>query len=418
MRNNITDRWVRSIKPDAERQLDFWDKDLPCFSLRVSPRGRKTWTVYYRFHKRKRRFTLGTYPSVSVSEARSRARAAIAQVSAGIDPAAQKIAAQRAGTFKELTTEYIERHAKPRKKSWLDDRWMIDRHLLPKWEHIKARDITRADVRALVEAIADRGTGILANRVLALISKVFSVAVDRDWRADNPCKGIERPGKERPRTRVLSTDEIKAIWEALENEDPFIRALFQLRFLTAARGGELRSMRWADVDLASRMWIIPEEHSKNRVAHHVPLTDTAHQLLTKLRAWQDDRRVEINAGRTKKGWPPRERSVWVFPSPKGDTQFMWEQRITRRLKTTTGIDFRPHDIRRTVATFLTQNRLADRFLLKKLLNHVDRDITGVYDRNHYGPEKRRALEGWGTELKRILSDAEETAAVLRFTPAV
>ena len=226
-------------------------------------------------------------------------------------------------------SEYLARHAKPKKKSWREDKWKLDRYLLPKWEHVKARDISRSDVRALVEGIADRGAPILANRVLALTSKVFSVAVERDWRPDNPCRGIAHPGKEQKRDRVLSDDEVRTLWNALEAEDPFFRALFQLRFLTAARGGEIRHMRWKDVNLTTGWWIIPSESSKNDLPHHVPLNDTALHLLNNLKRWQEQRRITMNEGRKKKGWPLREPSEWVFPSPRGDDEpFNWEQRAT------------------------------------------------------------------------------------------
>src|SRR5207253_1312473 len=117
-----------------------------------------------------------------------------------------------------------------------NDRWMIDKHLLPGWEHVKLREISRPRVRSLIESITDGGAPVLANRVHALLSKIFNFAISRDLRTDNPCIGVEK-NVEKSRDRVLSDDEVKAIWDALANEDPFIQALFKVRFLTAARGG-------------------------------------------------------------------------------------------------------------------------------------------------------------------------------------
>lgn len=292
----MTHRWVSAVKRDPLRQVDYWDDHLPGFSLRVAPSGRKTWTVYYRFHKRKRRLSLGTFPPVVLADARDRARAILVKVAAGQDPAAEKISSQEASTFRELATEYIERHAKRVKKSYRNDQWMIDRHLLPRWRHVKARDVSRPDVRALVEAIADRGAPVLANRVLALISKMFSFAVSRDWRADNPCTDVKRPGSEKSRERVLTSEEIVTLWKTLDAEDPFFRALFQLRFLTAARGGEIRRMRWHDLDLESGWWSIPREFAKNDVSHRVPLNQKALMLLKELRDWQAAQLIKINSG--------------------------------------------------------------------------------------------------------------------------
>ena len=199
----FTARWVSALKPSTVGQLDYWDSHLPGFSLRITGTGRKTWTVYYRFHGRKRRVSLGTYPAVSLAEASSRARLTLAQMHAGVDPAAERDHACRERCFRDLATEYVQRHAK-KKRSGANDRWMIDRHLLPRWGRVKAGDIARPDVIALVESIADGGAPVLANRVLALISKMFNFAVNRGWRDTNPAQGVERPGVERPRDRCAT----------------------------------------------------------------------------------------------------------------------------------------------------------------------------------------------------------------------
>jgi site-specific recombinase XerD len=112
-------------------------------------------------------------------------------------------------TFGELSDDYMKRHARPNKKSWRQDQWLIDSQLLPHWRHVKARDIGTLDVLALVEAIADRGAKVLANRTLALISKIFAFAIPRGFRADHPCRGLSRPTKERGRDRVLSDEDFQ-----------------------------------------------------------------------------------------------------------------------------------------------------------------------------------------------------------------
>jgi integrase len=415
-REKFSARRVANLKADPHRQVDYWDQKLPGLSLRISPSGRKTWTVYYRFRKRKRRFSLGRYPSVSLAEARARAHAAFAKLDAQQDPMAEKLAAQRAGTFAELAKDYLEHHAKKHKpKSWRGDQWMINRHLLPRWQHVKAQDVGRPDVRSLMEAVADGGAPVLANRLLALMSKMFNFAVSRDWRSDNPCKGVDRAIKEESRDRVLTGDEITSIWKALDREDPFFRALFRLRFFTAARGGEIRKMRWSNVDLDKGLWKIPREDAKNEVASAVPLVDKAIETLLELRAWQAERLEQINSGRARKKLDPYEPSGWVFPSARGDDEpFAWEQRAARRIRKTSSVDFRPHDIRRTVATMLTEHCDVDRFLLKRILNHVDHDITAVYDRNRYIPQTRQVLEAWARTLDAILT-RKDLSKVLPFT---
>jgi integrase len=412
-RVKLTVRKLQSLKGASSGQIDYWDQSFPRFGVRVSRLGRKSWVVFYRYNGRARRLTLGTCPPTDLAKARELAQDALSKVRDGHDPAREQQQTRREGTFDELCADYMKRHAKPNKKSWRQDQWLIDSQLLPHWRHVKARDIGTLDVLALVEAVADRGAKVLANRTLALISKIFAFAIPRGFRADHPCRGLSRPTKERGRDRVLSDEEIKTIWDTLETEDPFVRALFQLRFLTAQRGGEIRRMRWADVDLRRGEWVIPADDAKNGVAHWVPLNQQAVVLLTALDAWQRDRLKTINEGRKKKRQIPKTVSEWVFPSPRGDdSPFDWEQKLTKRIRQKSSVDFRPHDIRRTVATLLTKDCNVDRFMLKRILNHVDADVTAIYDRNRYDQQKRAALDTWGRRLKAIVEAHEMTDTVV------
>jgi integrase len=412
-RVKLTVRKLKSLKGSPTGQIDYWDQSFPRFGVRVSPLGRKSWVVFYRYNGRARRLTLGTCPPTGLAKARELAQDALNKVRDGHDPARDQQLTRREGTFGELCDDYMKRHARPNKKSWRQDQWLIDSQLLPHWRHVKARDIGTLDVLALVEAIADRGAKVLANRTLALISKIFAFAIPRGFRADHPCRGLSRPSKERGRDRVLSDEEIKNIWDTLEIEDPFVRALFQLRFLTAQRGGEIRRMRWADIDLHRGGWVIPADDAKNGVTHWVPLNQHAVEVLTALNAWQQDRLKTINERRLKKRKAPKDFSEWVFPSPRGDdSPFDWEQKLTKRIRQKSGVDFRPHDIRRTVGTLLTKYCKVDRFILKRILNHVDHDVTAIYDRNRYDEPKRLALDAWGRRLQSIVTGTESTASIV------
>lgn len=409
----FTTRWIdTNAKPPAHGQVDYIDSSLPGFTLRVTAKGVKTWTLCYYFHKRRRRLTLGRYPSVPLAKARTRALSALAKISAGADPVRERQLEARQGTFSELQTQYLAKFAKPTKKekSWKNDEWILRRHLLPPWKHLKAADITRADVRALIEPIATT-TPVLANRVLALISSIFKFAVNHDWRPDNPARGVEwQP--ESGRKRLLNDDEIRRVWSALDEEDPFFQALFKLRFLTAARGVETRTMRWSDLDLHSRVWTIPEERAKNGNSNTVPLTALAVELIQRLQQWQQERIESINVGRRKKKWDLLAMSEWVFPSPRHSGYFEWEQRAAQRIRDRSGVDFGFHDVRRTVSTALTKTCKVDRFILKRIINHVDQDVTDRYDLNNYEVAKRVALEQWERKLLDILRGEPQTANVL------
>jgi hypothetical protein len=254
----LNDRFVQSVKSNPERQDEYFDRGGRAgFALRVSRTGVKTWVLHYRHNKIQRRLKLGTYPAMTLAKARVEADEAKIVADKGGDPFADRAKEKSAETFDELATEYLDRHAKPKKKTWREDERILNKDVLPRWRHSKPADIRRGDVRALVESVADRGAPVHANRVLALVRKVFNFAIQREWLEFNPCHMVERPGKEQARDRVLNADEIRKFWAATEVEQPPIRAAFQLRLVTAQRGGEVLRMRWADIDLDAGWWTSP-----------------------------------------------------------------------------------------------------------------------------------------------------------------
>ena len=195
----------------------------------------------------------------------------------GIDPAALKLEARRGDTVADLAKDYIAKYAKQHKKSWREDDRMLNAEVLPAWRHVKVKALTRRDVRVLIEGIAERGSPIAANRYLALVRKMLNWAVSTDWIDANPAALMAKPGAERSRERVLSDDEIRAVWAACEAERPAMSALTRLRLVTAQRGGELSQLRWSDVEGDSLTF--PGSVTKNKQPHRVPLTKAAQALL-------------------------------------------------------------------------------------------------------------------------------------------
>ncbi len=139
----FTARGIEAIKQPKAGQADYWDTSISGFILRVSYAGRKTWGIVYRHDGRKRRLTLGTYPSLSLADAREWAKDALREAAHGNDPAADKQAKRKAETLGELAAEYIEKHAKKKKRSWRTDELAFERDILPRFRHRKAASITR-----------------------------------------------------------------------------------------------------------------------------------------------------------------------------------------------------------------------------------------------------------------------------------
>ena len=250
-----------------------------------------------------------------------------------------------------------------------------------------AKDVTRSEVRQLVEAIAERGAPIGANRTLALVRKVFNFGLDQEFEGlvGNPCLRVTPPGVERRRDRVLAPEEITQVWTALDRERAGIAALFRVRLLTAQRGGEVLSMRWAEIDLEAGWWTIPADRSKNKLPHRVPLSRPAAEILKALF---------------------RTTGRWVFPSPTAkDQPIQFTAKAMARIRQQSGVEFVGHDLRRTAASMMASAGV-NRIVIGKILNHAEPGVTAVYDRHSYDAEKRQALETWARTLTSILEGGE------------
>lgn len=387
----MTARGIDALKPLPQARAEYHDAELPGLALRITPAGVKTWSVLYRHRGRLRRLTLGTAAVLGLADARTRARDVLTAVRAGADPAAEKQQARRAETIADLVTDYLEKYAKLRKRSWREDQRILNNNVLPTWKPRAIVDIRRRDVRELVEAIAQRGAPVMANRVLACVRKMFAFAVDRELVEHNPAARLGRPGgAEAARDRVLSEDELRAFWAECDGQAPAMAAFYKLRLLTAQRGKEVAAMQWGDVDLEAGWWTIPAGIAKNKLAHRVPLAISAIALLQALQPETVDPEAFVFAG--VRGRRQQSEAAALF-SVK---------------------DFRGHDLRRTAASLMAGGGIA-RLTISKILNHVERGVTAVYDRHGYDAEKRAALTWWDAKLAAILE--EKAGKVLAFAVA-
>src|SRR5260370_1195865 len=154
VRKNLTDRFVRSAKP-SDRQTDVWDTTFTGFGLRISPGGKKSFQIFYRYNGQQRRMVIGAYPVMSLADARKWAKDRLLHVAKGHDPAAERLGNRNAETFGELAADYLKYHSKRKKRSWGEDERIINVELLPDWESRKAKEITRREIRDLVQVVAD-----------------------------------------------------------------------------------------------------------------------------------------------------------------------------------------------------------------------------------------------------------------------
>lgn len=407
---HFTAQWLKTLRPPESGQIDYFDTtglgEGRSFGLRVSYGGKMSWFVLYRRNGKLRRLTLDKpYPRLGLKDAREAADAELEKILGGGDPAKAKRDARTAPTFEDFATDYIEKYAKRRKRSWQRDDEVLKRDVLPEWGERKAREIRRADVLDLVEGIRDRGAPIGANRTLALIRRMYNWALERDAYGieSNPAHRVKAPAAENQRDRVLTADEIKAVWAALPATDLTepLQIAIKLALVTAQRKGEVLGAAKAEFDLKAGWWTIPAARAKNKLAHRVPLSPLAVTLIERAMVLAKD-------------------SPHLFPSPRGKgtdaAKPVLDSALNRavlRNAETFGIEhWTPHDLRRTAASHMAGMKVP-RLVISKILNHVERGVTAVYDRHSYDDEKRAALEQWAERVEAITGKKRKPAKVVR-----
>ena len=364
-------------------------------------KSRKSWLYMYRYQGKPRRMTLGTYPEMGLADAHLAHAAARKTLQSGDDPGVvvvkQRQEERDADTIRELVENYLEKWARPRKRSAYEDERILRKDVIPAWGHRKARSITRREVIDLLDGIVERGAPIQANRTLAVIRRMFRWALSRDILDATPCAGIEAPSGERKRERVLSTEEISRFWHGLDHApmSEMVRLALRLQLVTAQRKGELVAAAWDEFDLDERMWTIPGHRSKNGQTHRVPLSDMALSVIATIREKVGGPDILFPSARTGKPITPEAINHALLKSlPAMDIE-----------------DMVPHDLRRTAASNMTSLGIP-RLVVAKILNHAEVGVTAVYDRHGYDAEKRRALDVWGGRLTEIVSGHSASSNVL------
>lgn len=277
-----------------------WDDELAGFGVRVYPTGRKSYVVAYRSDGRQRFHTLGKVAELTVHEARTKAMELLASVRRGDDPSGDRIAYRQAPTMKDLAERYMREHARPRKKAFSveNDARVWRKHVLPRLGKKKVADVTRADVFQLHAEMGVK-TPIQANRTIALLSKAFNLCEIWGWRPDgsNPVRHVPR-FRENKRERFLSQAELlrlaKAVNEVerLRLEEPASIAAIRLLILTGCRSGEIKGLRWSEVDFERRCLRLGDSKTGRKTVY---LNSAALQILVGIKREPDNPYVIVGA---------------------------------------------------------------------------------------------------------------------------
>ncbi len=428
MAKRFTDAQLKGLKPSNKRKIIFEDGGKG-FGIRIEPSDRKSFFLEFRFgegkERRNRIVTIGQFPRVTLTKARSIAGQYLDQIEQGIDPATKKLtkklANRNALTVNDLVEEYLEKWAKVKKKerSWKEDERLLRKDILPVMSRKKAKDIRRRDIVLLLDEIVDRGAPITANRVLAVTRKMFNFAVGRDIIDASPCVQIPTPSKENSRERNLSEDEVNIFWNKLDDAKISKEIKLALRFLlvTCQRKSEVIEVEWSEIDFKTKWWTIPAGKTKNKQTHRVPLTPMAINILNEIKQVTGEYQFVFASpvGATKRN-PNRQVGASSILGSSVDHALrnnLADDPKTGKVNVFKLEHFTPHDLRRTAASMMTKSGIT-RLTVAKILNHADRDITAVYDRNKYDKEKQAAMQSWGRKLASILSDGK--AKIVKLCP--
>jgi integrase len=333
----------------------------------------------------------------SVSQARKIATAALGDLVAGIHPR-ERAQRRRASSFAALTEAFLSRPAAARQRTAAEIRKTVGRDLLPRWGSRDATRITRADAIAMVEDL-DRTAGpYTAAKAFALASAIFRHAMMREQVTSNPCSLIrvtDLVSDMAPRQRVLNDAEIRLLWRATGDLYP-AGSLVRFLLLTAVRRSEAAGMTWAELNLDAALWVVPAHCTKSGIAHEVPLSGQAVDLLRSLPRFSGGDFVFSTTG--------GRRSARRFSH--------YKDVISARAPGL--VDWRFHDLRRTARTNLASLGVSP-FIAELILGHQQKGVHAVYDVHRYQAEKREALERWANRLRDIVAPPPANVLRLRGT---
>jgi integrase len=402
----FTDRALKGLPiPPKPKQLDYFDAKTRGLGLRVSYGGQKTFFgMYTNAAGKRQRVSLGKYGrleagKLSLSEARKRVAAKLGEVAKDQDPAADARAARSAPAVRTLATDFIAMQHKRGKKSAGQQETLLVRDVLPTIGDMKARDVRRADIKALLSAITDRPAPVLANRAHEIIRAMFNFGIEEeDYGLEN--NPADRLGKhrnpEQGRDRWLSLAEIKDYWTALDGESPAAAAALRLCLLTGQRQANVLGMRVDQLALEDRLWIIPASTTKTAQTYRVPLSKAAVAVI-------EARIADVDRGRhpdRRRAGPDAGPITWLFPGKGGDKPI--DRNLTGNAHRSTCKrakikNYRAHDHRHTFATHCEQMGVS-RLIWDPIMGHSQNGMADLYSGHDFAEQRLDCMERWATRI--------------------
>ena len=395
MIRQITDKGVKALKPRAQRYEKPIGNGL---YVVVQPGGRKSYAARYRFAGKTRKLTLPG--GITLAAARRAAADALYKVEQGIDPAVarqRQKQAQRladADTFAAVADEYFRREGRGL-RSVKRRRQTIDRLVLPVIGNRPIGEIKRSEIVRLLDQVEEKNGPSMADDVLAFVRKIMNWHATRSDEFRSPIiRGMARTKpKERARSRILTDDELRAVWTTAAGQAGAFPMLIQFLLLTAGRRNECRNMVWAEVDGAD--WVLPAARNKTKLDLVRPLSGAAVAIL--------------------KHVPRIDGGEFVF-SNTGRRPFsnLWEAK--KRFDAACGVSgWTLHDLRRTARSLMSRAGVSSDHA-ERCLGHVIGGVRGTYDRHEYYTEKRAAYTALSLQIDRIVNPRSNVAELAAQKP--
>ncbi len=379
-------RITKTVVERAARGSFTSDAEVRGFGLRVSNAGSRSFVVSYRTHSGKQgRTTLGSYPTLTVDQARELARKQLAIVEAGGNPSEDRRRVRNAATMSDMADHYCGDYASARKlapRTVSEVRQLFDRFLIPMIGSQKVADVTTPDLRQVQGKTHDVAGKYQSNRLMRFISKLFSLSIEMKLRQDNPCSGIKLYDEDQ-RWRNFSDTELAALFKAMdEDHDQDEIDAIRLLLFTGARLQEVLKADWSQFNFDVGVWEKPSANVKRGEQHRLELAGPALALLIDMK---------------KKARHP----TFLFPGrdgtkPRVDLKAPWN----RVVKAAGLSDARRHDLRRTLASVMLSGGAA-LATVGKALNHTQPSTTARYAQ--LAPSIQRSDLGNAGERMQALS---------------
>jgi integrase len=375
VRQKLTQTLIKKLVPPPTGNTIEYDSEIPGFGARITSKGAVAFILNYSIHGRERRYTIGRHPELTATAARERALQLRGRILDGHDPMEERERHRSEPTLADLADQYLSDYAAIHKRasSIRNDRQMIDRIIVPKLGKLRLKSVGTKDIGALHCGL--KATPYVANRVLALLSKMFTLAIQWGLRSDNPVRSVLRFHEDR-RERWLSPDEILRFSEALDNYSDQIAAnALRILLLTGAREGEVLKAEWKQFDLDRETWTKPSHHTKQKKTEYVPLSGAAIALLKTMK--ETNSTGALFPGADGKSSRVTLRRPWIQACKASGLVEVTQVKGKRRMLTKYRPTVRIHDLRHTYASHLVSAGTS-LHIVGKLLGHTQPQTTARY----------------------------------------